>query len=161
MALSVSAPLCRPLAALCARLAAASARLAPALAARLRARLANDVDQYIFEEVVLERWFNTGGTLQFTHDVKRNLVPAFAPPNKSASHCNHLPKLLDACKLLNMDYDDARRLKNNLSKHTQIGAESLNNQGIHNIQLNEAKQILSQRTDLCDPTAPSVVMEMF
>ncbi|XP_063825281.1 RAD50-interacting protein 1 [Ostrinia nubilalis] len=49
MALSVSAPLCRPLAALCARLGAASARLAPALAARLRARLANDVDQYIFE----------------------------------------------------------------------------------------------------------------
>ncbi|KAL0892967.1 hypothetical protein ABMA27_014637 [Loxostege sticticalis] len=161
MALSVSAPLCRPLSGLCARLTAAAARLAPALTARLRAHLANDVDQYIFEEVVLESWFNTGGTMQFTHDVKRNLVPAFAPPNKVASQCNQLPKLLEACKLLNMDYDDARRLRATLAKQPQAGADNLANQGIRHVLPNEALQILNQRTDLSDPTSPASVMELF
>lgn len=47
--LSVSGALCGPLAALCARLAAAGARLAPRLAALLRARLANIVDDHIFQ----------------------------------------------------------------------------------------------------------------
>ncbi|CAG5031588.1 unnamed protein product [Parnassius apollo] len=160
-ALSVSGALCGPLAALCARLAAAAARLAPALAARLRARLAAHLDRCMLQEMVLETWFNTGGTLQFTHDVKRNLVPAFAPPNKAASQVNPLPKLLEACKLLNMDYDDARRLRSILSKQPAVGTESLTNHGITHIQPNEALQILSQRTDLSDASTPSSVMELF
>ncbi|CAG9786222.1 unnamed protein product [Diatraea saccharalis] len=161
MALSVSVPLCRPLSSLCARLTSAACKLAPALTSRLRAHLANEVDQYIFEEVVLESWFNTGGTMQFTHDVKRNLVPAFAPPNKIASQVNQLPKLLEACKLLNMDYDDARRLRASLAKRTSASAEQLTGQGIRHIQPNEALQILNQRTDLSDSNSPTSVMELF
>ncbi|CAG5031592.1 unnamed protein product [Parnassius apollo] len=135
--------------------------MAPALAARLRARLAAHLDRCMLQEMVLETWFNTGGTLQFTHDVKRNLVPAFAPPNKAASQVNPLPKLLEACKLLNMDYDDARRLRSILSKQPAVGTESLTNHGITHIQPNEALQILSQRTDLSDASTPSSVMELF
>ncbi|XP_053607174.1 RAD50-interacting protein 1 [Plodia interpunctella] len=160
-ALSVSATLCRALAALCGRLAHCSRRLAPKLTARLRAQLAADTDQYVYEEVVLQNWFNTGGTVQFTHDVKRNLIPAFAPPNKVASQVNQLTKLLEACKLLNLDYDDARRLRSVISKTPNLAAEHLNNLGVRHIPLNECQQILSQRTDLSDNASPSSVMELF
>ncbi|KAI8420838.1 hypothetical protein MSG28_008037 [Choristoneura fumiferana] len=159
-ALCVSGPLCRPLSALCARLATASARLAPALSVRLRGCLAENVDGYIFEEVVLESWFNTGGTMQFTHDVKRNLVPAFAPPNKSASQINYLPKLLESCKLLNMEYDDARCLRAQVKKPSIAAKETLLNQGIRVIEPPEALRILNQRTDLSDAGAGSV-MDLF
>ncbi|XP_026317786.1 RAD50-interacting protein 1 [Hyposmocoma kahamanoa] len=161
IALSVSAPLCRPLSALVGRMSRAGDCLAPALAMRLRAHLANALDQYIFEEVVLENWFNTGGTVQFTHDVKRNLVPAFAPPNKSASQINQLPKLVEACKLLNLDYDDARRLRSFLTKQTATCAETLANQGIRHILPHEALRVLQQRTDLRDTASPASVMELF
>ncbi|KAI8435866.1 hypothetical protein MSG28_004076 [Choristoneura fumiferana] len=134
-----------PLSALCARLATASARLAPALSVRLRGCLAENVDGYIFE---------------FTHDVKRNLVPAFAPPNKSASQINYLPKLLESCKLLNMEYDDARCLRAQVKKPSIAAKETLLNQGIRVIEPPEALRILNQRTDLSDAGAGSV-MDLF
>ncbi|XP_030035730.1 RAD50-interacting protein 1 isoform X2 [Manduca sexta] len=160
-ALSVSAALCGPLGALCMRMRGAGAALAPPLAAALRAHLAAELDHHIYQEVVLESWFNTGGTMQFTHDVKRNLVPAFAPPNKVASQVNQLPKLLEACKLLNLDYDDARRLRTMLAKSAPPGIDGLSCQGIRHITPSEALQILNQRTDLSDATSPTSVMELF
>ncbi|XP_049869018.1 RAD50-interacting protein 1 [Pectinophora gossypiella] len=160
-ALCVSPALCRPLAALCARTGRAAAGLAPPLAARLRAHLAAALDHVLYEEVVLENWFNTGGTMQLTHDVKRNLVPAFAPTNKMVAHICQLPKLLSACKLLNLDYDDARRLRGILSKHPASGENALAVYYVRNIPTNEALQILSQRTDLSDTASPSSVMELF
>ncbi|CAH2037616.1 unnamed protein product, partial [Iphiclides podalirius] len=161
MALTVSGALCGPLSALCARISAATARLAPALAARVRAHVATDLDHYMLQEMVLETWFNTGGTLQFTHDVKRNLVPAFTPPNKSASKKNLFPKLAEACNLLNMDYEDARRLHQLLSKEASLGPDSLATMGVSHIQPSEVLRILSQRTDLGDSSTPSSVMELF
>ncbi|XP_013199774.2 RAD50-interacting protein 1 [Amyelois transitella] len=160
-ALSVSAALCAPLAGACARLARAARALAPPLTARLRAQLARDIDHYLYEEVVLENWFNTGGTVQFTHDVKRNLLPAFMPPNKVASLVNHFPKLLEACNLLNMDYDDARRLRSLISKTPNLAVDHLTALGIRHIPPNECQQILNQRTDLSETTSPSSVMELF
>ncbi|CAH2106494.1 unnamed protein product [Euphydryas editha] len=160
-ALSVSSSLCLPLAAMCARLACAAQALAPPLCAQLRAHLAAHIDVYIYEEVVLENWFNTGGTIQFTHDVKRNLVPAFAPPNKNASQLNQLPRLLEACKLLNMDYEDAHRVRTELAKQPNQAAISLNELGVHHIQPRDALRILNQRTDLSDSSSPSSVMELF
>ncbi|XP_034830653.1 RAD50-interacting protein 1 [Maniola hyperantus] len=159
LALSVSTPLCGPLSSLCARLSCASSTLAPQLAVNLKTRLAAHVDDYIFEEVVLESWFNTGGTIQFTHDVKRNLVPAFAPSKNS--HLDQLPKLLEACKLLNMDYDDARRLRSILIKQPKDAAGVLSNTNINHIEPNQALRILNQRTDLSDASSPSSVMELF
>uniref|UniRef100_A0A2A4J1C9 RAD50-interacting protein 1 n=1 Tax=Heliothis virescens TaxID=7102 RepID=A0A2A4J1C9_HELVI len=161
MALSVSSSLCRPLAALCARLSVAAQRLAPTLTTRLRSHLADIVDQYIFEEIALESWFNTGGTMQFTHDVKRNLAPAFAAPNKIATEVYQLPRLLEACKLLNMDYDDARRFRALLTKQPAAAEELLEHHSIRYIQPLQALQILNQRTDLSDASSPSSVMELF
>ncbi|KAH9633445.1 hypothetical protein HF086_004159 [Spodoptera exigua] len=161
LALCVSSSLCRPLAALCARLARAAHALAPPLTARLRAHLADIVDNYIFEEIVLESWFNTGGTMQFTYDVTRNLVPAFAPPNKVATEVYQLPRLLEACKILNLDYDDARRLRACLTKQSAAAEEHLDNHKIRFITPAQVLQILNQRTDLSDASSPSSVMELF
>lgn len=161
MALCVSSSLCGPLASLCARLGVCSQQLAPTLSTRLRAHLAEIVDIYIFEEIVLENWFNTGGTMQFTHDVKRNLVPAFVPPNKVASQVNQLPRLLESCKLLNMDYDDARRLRSLLVKYPVGASENLFIHHIRTLQPSQALQVLNQRTDLSDTNTPASVMELF
>ncbi|XP_052740464.1 RAD50-interacting protein 1 [Bicyclus anynana] len=160
-ALSVSSPLCAPLSALCARLAIATGALAPQIAESLRARLATDVDDYIFEEVVLESWFNTGGTIQFTYDVKRNLVPSLSPLNKHTPHTKPLPKLLEACIILNLDYEDARHLRSLLLKQPKDGATTLITNGITHIEPNQVTRILNQRTDLSDVASPSSVMELF
>ncbi|XP_063534070.1 RAD50-interacting protein 1 [Cydia strobilella] len=160
IALCVSSPLCAPLSALCTRMNNATAKLAPVLAVRFRSFLAESVDQYIFEEVVLESWFNTGGTIQFTHDVKRNLVPAFAPPNKSASQTNLLPKLLESCVLLNMEYDEARRLRSLVRAHPGTGADALRMRGVRHVAPPHALRVLDQRTDLGDVPERSV-MDLF
>ncbi|KPJ08133.1 RAD50-interacting protein 1 [Papilio machaon] len=135
--------------------------LAPPLAARLRAHLAARLDHLMLQEMVLETWFNTGGTLQFTHDVKRNILPAFAPHNKSVAQLNLLPKLLEACKLLNMDYEEARRLRSLLVKQPAEAKQTVDSCGITHIEPKDALRILNQRTDLTDTTTPSSVMELF
>ncbi|GBP33625.1 RAD50-interacting protein 1 [Eumeta japonica] len=93
-------------------------------------------------EVVLESWWSTGGTAQFCHDVKRNLVPAFAPPSKATVH--HLPRLMEACQLLNMDYDDARRLRAVLLKSPNMASDILINLSLRHILPQEAKQQMEQ-----------------
>ncbi|KAI5651976.1 RINT-1 / TIP-1 family domain-containing protein [Phthorimaea operculella] len=144
MALSVSGALCGPLSAMVTRVGLACSLLAPPLAARLRAALAHSSDTFILEEVVLENWFNTGGTIQLTHDVKRNLVPAFAPPGNQATQACQLPKLVDACKLLNLDYEDARKLKALLAKQPVNAVGALIERGVRHIKPAEALQILNQ-----------------
>ncbi|CAH2246959.1 RAD50-interacting protein 1 [Pararge aegeria] len=161
LALSVSTPLCGPLSSLCARLSCASSTLAPRLAVNLRSRLAAHVDDYIFEEVVLESWFNTGGTLQITYDVKRNLVPAFAPTNTYTSNKKPLPKLIEACKLLNLDYEVARHLSSLLAKQPKEAACTLSNSGITHIDPDQVARILNQRTDLSSAATHTSVMELF
>ncbi|XP_041977913.1 RAD50-interacting protein 1 [Aricia agestis] len=166
-ALCVSTALCGPLAALCARTTCAARALAPPLAARLRALLADHVDRHLYEEVVLESWFNTGGTLQLTHDVKRNLVPAFAPPNKNAQKLKILPRLQEACRILNLDYEDARRVctalaRGPLSARAPPGAvPGAELAATITLPATEALRILNQRTDLSENASPSYVMELF
>ncbi|CAG9094108.1 unnamed protein product [Plutella xylostella] len=160
MAMSISPSLCRPLGALCARLHSACSKLAPFLCARLRAYVTSTVDTLIFEEVVLESWWNTGGTMQLTHDVKRNLVPAFARPDHADKE-SLFPKLVESCTLLNLDYDDARRLRAAIASPTPNTHDSIvNGLKITHIQPLLCLRILSQRTDLSDNSPPSV-LELF
>ncbi|KAG7302858.1 hypothetical protein JYU34_012841 [Plutella xylostella] len=160
MAMSISPSLCRPLGALCARLHSACSKLAPFLCARLRAFVTSTVDTLIFEEVVLESWWNTGGTMQLTHDVKRNLVPAFARPDHADKE-SLFPKLVESCTLLNLDYDDARRLRAAIASPTPNTHDSIvNGLKITHIQPLLCLRILSQRTDLSDNSPPSV-LELF
>lgn len=73
-----------------------------------------------------------------------------------------LNRLLEACRLLNMDYDDARRLRGFLSKQSvEEGAENLLIHKIRSIEPKQALQVLNQRTDLSDAGSPSSVMELF
>ncbi|XP_072932060.1 RAD50-interacting protein 1 isoform X2 [Epargyreus clarus] len=161
-ALSVSGPLCAPLAALCARRAAAARALAPRLAETLRVRLAHHVDNYLFEEVCLASWFNTGGALQLAHDARRCVLPAFAPPvTADVVEYKLMPRLLEGCRLLNMDYDDARRLRTVLSRQLHSTLEDAQQQLSGSLlKPQEVRQILSQRTDMKD-SSPESVMELF
>ncbi|CAK1547129.1 unnamed protein product [Leptosia nina] len=160
-ALCMSSTLGRPLSSMCTRLVTLSESLAPAIAQLLKAELALQVDSCIFREVVLNNWFNTGGTLQFTHDVTRNILPAFARFENKMPETNPVPRLTESCTLLNLDYDDARRIRTGLNKNDPETLAALATLGVVTITPVEALQILNQRTDLADASSPTSVMELF
>lgn len=60
-----------------------------------------------------------------------------------------------------MDYEDARRLRLQLTKQPNEADVNLGNLGITHIPGNEALRILNQRTDLSDTSSPTSVMELF
>ncbi|XP_050673037.1 RAD50-interacting protein 1 isoform X3 [Leptidea sinapis] len=160
-ALSVSSALCKPLSGLCARLVTVSETLAPATAHFLRTELALHLDDCVFKDVVLSNWFNTGGTIQLTHDIQRNIVPALASIGKRPADISSVPKLAESCTLLNLEYEDARRIRTGLKKNNPDTISTIRSKGITTITIAEALQILNQRTDLVDASSPTSVMELF
>ncbi|XP_038211741.1 RAD50-interacting protein 1 [Zerene cesonia] len=160
-ALCMSSALCRPLSTLCTRLVTVSETLAPTIAHFLKTELALHVDNCIFRDVVLNNWFNTGGTLQLTHDVMRNIIPAFSCVGNKPVDNNPVPKLAESCMLLNLDYDDARRIRTGLAKNESDVVGMIMTMGIVTVTPQEALQILNQRTDLADASTPTSVMELF
>lgn len=75
--------------------------------------------------------------------------------------CTVRNRLLEACTLLNLDYDDARRLRALLTKQPAAAEQTLDEHNIRYILPEQALQILNQRTDLSDSASPSSVMELF
>ncbi|CAG4980049.1 unnamed protein product [Colias eurytheme] len=160
-ALSMSGALCRPLSTLCTRLVTVSETLAPSIAHFLKTELGLQVDECLFKDVVLNNWFNTGGTLQFTHDVTRNIIPAFSCVGDKPVDNNPVPRLAESCTLLNLDYDDARRIRTGLAKNDPDVITSIMALGVVTVTTHEALKILNQRTDLADASTPTSVMELF
>ncbi|KOB79405.1 RAD50-interacting protein 1, partial [Operophtera brumata] len=104
-------------------------------------------------EVVVENWFNVGGSMQLSHDYEdarrlradivkhpataedslRSIEITHIPPTTALvilSHRNDLcdapsPTLLQACKRLNLEYEDARRLRTDIVKHPATAEDSL------------------------------------
>ncbi|XP_047513348.1 RAD50-interacting protein 1 isoform X2 [Pieris napi] len=160
-ALSVSSSLGRPLSTLCTRLVTLTEMLPPHIGQLFKNELASQVDNCVFREVVLSNWFNTGGTVQFTHDVMRNIMPAFARSENIFLEVLPVPKLAEAVVLLNFEYDDARSYRTGLARNDPNTRKLLNTIGLVNITTAEALQVLNQRTDLADASSPTSVMELF
>ncbi|XP_045529430.1 RAD50-interacting protein 1 [Pieris brassicae] len=160
-ALCVSSALGRPLSTLCTRLVTLTEMLPPHIGQLFKNELALQLDNCLFREVVICNWFNTGGTIQFTHDVMRNILPAFAGFDNKILEGIPVPRLAETCMLLNFDYDDARRIRTGLAKNDSDTVNRLIAMGLVAITPAEALQILNQRTDLADASSPTSVMELF
>lgn len=153
MALSVSPSLCRPLAGLCARLHSLTSKLPPSLCVHVRSQVASMIDGCLFDEMILGHWWNNGGVIQLSHDVHKNIVPVFTLPSELAI-AFPLPKLVNSCTLFNLDYDDARRLRNTLQKGCRDSKEDLLRQHVTTINLEDALNVLNRRIDLSTHVAP-------
>ncbi|XP_057323091.1 RAD50-interacting protein 1 [Microplitis mediator] len=109
--------------------------------------VASQLDQYLFEGVVLENQFNAGGAVQLKHDITRNLFPLFGLyTNKPESF---FPLLRESCLLLNMLLGSVMLLMEVLEGDNEEAAkEVLADVGVFTLSPSSALMVLKARTDV-------------
>ncbi|XP_060522596.1 RINT1-like protein [Cylas formicarius] len=114
--------------------------------------LAGQLDNYLFEDLVMDNRFNDGGALQLKFDVTRNLLPLFA--QFSDKPANHFAKLADACTLLTLSRGSALLLRETLvalegaTGVEDIREKTLKEMGVVSFAPKMAVKVLNQRTDI-------------
>ncbi|XP_015111807.1 RAD50-interacting protein 1 [Diachasma alloeum] len=111
--------------------------------------LAAQLDQYLFEEIVLVNRFNVGGAEQLKFDVTRNLFPLFGLyTNKPESY---FPLMREACILLNTLLGSAMLLVDTLDTNDEArSVEALAELGVYKMTSENALMVLATRTDISD-----------
>ncbi|XP_036144911.1 RAD50-interacting protein 1 isoform X3 [Monomorium pharaonis] len=108
--------------------------------------LAAQLDQFLFEEVVLVNHFNRGGAEQLQYDILRNLFPLFSLYiNKPESY---FPLIKEACILLNVLMGSAILLKEMLHNNQSASEEILADVGVHKMSAKLALKVIATRTDI-------------
>ncbi|XP_039306850.1 RAD50-interacting protein 1 isoform X1 [Solenopsis invicta] len=108
--------------------------------------LAAQLDQFLFEEVILVNHFNSGGAEQLQHDILRNLFPLFGLYiNKPELY---FPLIKEGCILLNILMGSAILLQETLNNNTSASIEVLADVGVHKISAKLALKVLATRTDI-------------
>ncbi|XP_074095130.1 RAD50 interactor 1 [Cotesia typhae] len=109
--------------------------------------VASQLDQYLFEGVILENQFNAGGSIQLKYDITRNLFPLFGLyTNKPESY---FPLLRESCLLLNMLLGSVMLLMEVLEGDNEEAAkEVLADVGVFSLPPSSALLVLKARTDV-------------
>lgn len=114
--------------------------------------VAQKIDTFLYEKLVLANTFNEGGAKQLKFDIMRNLLPLFAQyTDKPDSYCTHLN---EACILLNVTQGSALLLKEMLTVlEGATGVEDKRGQALKEIGVctfgpHESLKVLGQRTDI-------------
>uniref|UniRef100_A0A8C5WVT9 RAD50-interacting protein 1 n=1 Tax=Laticauda laticaudata TaxID=8630 RepID=A0A8C5WVT9_LATLA len=99
--------------------------------------LAEQVDLFIYQEVILANHFNEGGAAQLQFDMTRNLFPLFSHYCKRPE--NYFKHIKEACIVLNLNIGSALLLKDVLqtATETRTGISSNSNQPTAVAALNE------------------------
>ncbi|KAJ8916099.1 hypothetical protein NQ315_004465 [Exocentrus adspersus] len=114
--------------------------------------IAQQLDTYLFEDLVLDTRFSEGGALQFKFDVTRNLIPLFSQFSERPN--NYFTQLIESCVLLNISKGSALLLRETiLALEGATGVEdtrgkALKEIGVSNFTPKMAVKILNQRTDI-------------
>ncbi|KAJ8928351.1 hypothetical protein NQ314_019081 [Rhamnusium bicolor] len=114
--------------------------------------IAQQLDTYLFEDLVLDNRFSEGGALQLKFDVTRNLIPLFAQFSERPN--NYFTQLIESCNLLNVSKGSALLLRETiLALEGATGVEdtrgkALKEIGVNNFTPKMAVKILNQRTDI-------------
>ncbi|EFA07987.1 RINT1-like protein [Tribolium castaneum] len=114
--------------------------------------VAQQLDNYLFEDLVLDNRFNTGGALQLKYDVTRNLLPLFSQYTERPE--TYFVQLIEACNLLNITKGSALLLRETLlALEGATGIEdsrgrALKEVGVVSFTPKMAVKILNQRTDI-------------
>ncbi|XP_044279187.1 RAD50-interacting protein 1 isoform X2 [Varanus komodoensis] len=119
--------------------------------------LAEKVDLFIYQEIILANHFNEGGAAQLQFDMTRNLFPLFSHYCKRPE--NYFKHIKEACNVLNLNVGSALLLKDvlqsaaenrtetilNSSQPTAIAA--LNELGIYKLAQQDVEILLNLRTN--------------
>ncbi|RZC37439.1 RINT1-like protein [Asbolus verrucosus] len=114
--------------------------------------IAQQLDNYLFEDLVLDNRFNDGGALQLKYDVTRNLLPLFSQFSERPE--SYFTQLIESCNLLNITKGSALLLRETLlALEGATGVEDTRGQtlkeiGVVNFTPKVAVKILNQRTDI-------------
>uniref|UniRef100_A0A670Z7P9 RAD50-interacting protein 1 n=1 Tax=Pseudonaja textilis TaxID=8673 RepID=A0A670Z7P9_PSETE len=119
--------------------------------------LAEQVDLFIYQEVILANHFNEGGAAQLQFDMTRNLFPLFSHYCKRPE--NYFKHIKEACIVLNLNIGSALLLKDVLqtATETRTGISSNSNQpsavaalnelGIYKLAPKDVEILLNLRTN--------------
>ncbi|XP_034939158.1 RAD50-interacting protein 1 [Chelonus insularis] len=109
--------------------------------------VASQLDQYLFEGVVLDNQFNAGGAAQLKYDITRNLFPLFGLYTKKPE--SYFPLLRESCILLNMLLGSVMLLMEVLQKDSEETSKvTLADVGVFTLSPSLATMVLKARTDV-------------
>ncbi|KAG8236391.1 hypothetical protein J437_LFUL014912 [Ladona fulva] len=128
--------------------------------------LCSDLNQFLYHNLILSNKFNEGGALQLQFDMTRNLFPLFSQFTGKPE--NHFKEIKEVCFLLTISKGSALLLREALDFPVRQGSSSeeddgvtsvkdaplrgaarvLAEMGVHKLTPDDAKKILSLRTDL-------------
>nr|XP_006814775.1 PREDICTED: RAD50-interacting protein 1-like [Saccoglossus kowalevskii] len=119
-------------------------------------KVAESLNKFIYEEVILSNRFNEGGAAQLQYDMTRNLFPMFGEYTQRPD--NYFKDVKEACILLNLNLGSAILLRDVLfhalhedtsddSPTTPKPRPALNDIGVYRLTPASAERILNLRTD--------------
>ncbi|XP_070580995.1 RAD50-interacting protein 1-like isoform X1 [Ptychodera flava] len=119
-------------------------------------KVAESLNMFIYEEVILGNRFNEGGAAQLQYDMTRNLFPMFGEFTQRPD--NHFKDVKEACILLNLNLGSAILLRDILfhALHEDTSDDSptipkpraaLNDVGVYRLTPGAAERIINLRTD--------------
>ncbi|EDL03164.1 RAD50-interacting protein 1 isoform 2 [Mus musculus] len=109
--------------------------------------LAEKLDLYIYQEIILANHFNEGGAAQLQFDMTRNLFPLFSHYCKRPE--NYFKHVKEACIILNLNIGSALLLKDvlqSVSEHIPATA-ALNEVGVYKLAQQDVEILLNLRTN--------------
>ncbi|XP_073184593.1 RAD50-interacting protein 1 isoform X2 [Lepidochelys kempii] len=117
--------------------------------------LAEKVDMFIYQEVILANHFNEGGAVQLQFDMTRNLFPLFSHYCKRPE--NYFKHIKEACIILNLNVGSALLLKDALHSASENGTildpnqpsatAVLNELGVYKLAQQDVEILLNLRTN--------------
>ncbi|XP_066490405.1 RAD50-interacting protein 1 isoform X2 [Tiliqua scincoides] len=119
--------------------------------------LAEKVDLFIYQEIILANHFNEGGAAQLQFDMTRNLFPLFSHYCKRPE--NYFKHIKEACIILNLNVGSALLLKDVLQSATDnrtvtifnsnqpTAMAALNELGIYKLAQQDVEILLNLRTN--------------
>lgn len=130
LTLVVSRTACPMLLVLQERIGLLNRKLCPRMFTSCWHKIADQVDSYLFQQVVMRSKFNIGGALQLQFDMTRNLFPLFSPYSRKPE--NYFRRVKEACVLLNLQPGSAMLLNEVLETPSEAlePSESAHNQNM-------------------------------
>ncbi|XP_066291124.1 RAD50-interacting protein 1-like isoform X4 [Branchiostoma lanceolatum] len=153
---AVSASACPLLLLLKDRLHQLQLQLANPLFSRVWQTLADIINTFIMEEIILTNHFNEGGAAQLQFDMTRNLFPLFGEYTPRPD--NYFKDVKEACLLLNLKPGSAMLLKEMLNKalngskidpntEKESPEKVLMDMGVFKLSIQEAERVLNLRAN--------------
>ncbi|KAM6146150.1 RAD50-interacting protein 1 isoform 2-T3 [Phoenicopterus ruber ruber] len=115
--------------------------------------LAEKVDVYIYQEIIMANHFNEGGAAQLQFDMSRNLFPLFSHYCKRPE--NYFKHIKEACIILNLNIGSALLLKDVLESASEndttlqpnqpSATAALNELGVYKLAQKDVEILLSLR----------------